>query len=131
MEYTPGKKNVVADMLSRPVDTEVSENFYELCPVSICMPGRTASEIREEQLADPEIKKIIEAFERSDDLVNISRWTDRGYILVNSVLYRYSDNSESEEPQLVIPSEGRKRVMEECHDAATAGHYGVDRTLSK
>lgn len=129
--YTPGKKNVVADMLSRPVVDEFCEKSCELCPVTVRMPGKTATSMREDQLADPEVKKIIGSFENANDPVDVSRWTDRGYIMANGVLYRYSGNEETEEPQLVVPQEGRKQVMEECHDAPTAGHYGIDRTISK
>lgn len=58
MDYTTGKKNVVADMLSRPAEDEITNNCEELWPVTVYMPGKTATEMREEQLADPDIKKI-------------------------------------------------------------------------
>ncbi|GBM03360.1 hypothetical protein AVEN_256904-1 [Araneus ventricosus] len=36
---------------------------------------------------------------------------------------RFSPDSESEEAQLVVPSDERKRVLEEFHDTPTIGHY--------
>lgn len=130
ISYTPGSQNVVADMLSRPpIANEVQEK-QDVLFTTIVMPRKSSTEMREEQLSDPEVKKIIDAFE-ADEPVNISRWTDRGYILTNGVLYRYSPVAEDEEPQLVIPTNCRKLVMEEYHDASTAGHYGVEKTLSR
>lgn len=51
--------------------------------------------------------------------------------MTNDILYRYCDGAETEEPQLVVPRDARKRIMEECYDSPAAGHYGVDRTLCK
>ena len=42
------------------------------------------------------------------------------------VLYRYATDSESEEAQLVVPTQERERVLREYHDAPTAGHYGSE-----
>ena len=84
----------------------------------------------EAQLKDPNRKSIIEAFEatRSYDFI---RHTARGYIMPDGVLYRYSPETNLEEPRLVVPSQERENILREYHDAATAGHYGVERTLSR
>ncbi|GFT27340.1 protein NYNRIN [Trichonephila clavipes] len=39
--------------------------------------------------------------------------------------------SEEEEAQLVVPAQERKRILQEYHDAPTAGHYGVENTYKK
>lgn len=94
--YTPGKINVVADTLSRPPCTNKNEEDCEICTVVIDLPSKGAAKLREEQLSDPEIKKIIDAFETKDnpDVIN---WTSRGYLITNGVLYRYSPTEETEE----------------------------------
>ncbi|XP_022837616.1 uncharacterized protein LOC111364804 [Spodoptera litura] len=134
MQYTPGRANVVADTLSRPVpatqttDDDGAESACDLCSVSIDLPHRNPEELRAAQLGDPEIKKILDDFGDGDTAM---RWTDRGYYLSNGVLFRFDPDGESEEPQFVVPEEMRMEVMKELHDAPTAGHLGLERTLRK
>ncbi|GFT00038.1 integrin alpha-PS1 [Trichonephila clavipes] len=47
------------------------------------------------------------------------------------ILYRYSPENEEEEAQLVVPAQERERILQEYHDALTAGHYGVENTYKK
>ena len=98
--------------------------------MAIDLPRRSATETRDSQLQDPELKTIVEAFEapESDDFM---RYTARGYIMSEGVLYRYSPETNLEEPQLVVPSHERENVLKEYYDIVTAGHYGVKRTLSR
>lgn len=50
----------------------------------------------------------------------------------NGLLQKYSWNDEEyEETQLVVPSHGRIRIMQEYHDQPTAAHYGLDRTYAR
>lgn len=134
VEYTPGKVNVVADTLSRPVpvspttDDDTEDSACDLCSVSVDLPHRNPEELRAAQLEDPEIKKILDDFGDGDTAV---RWTDRGYYLSNGVLFRFDPDGESEEPQFVVPDAMRMEVMKELHDAPTAGHLGLERTLRK
>ncbi|GFX18729.1 transposon Tf2-11 polyprotein [Trichonephila clavipes] len=78
IDYTPGKANVVADMLSRPSYTEGAAS--DVCAITVDVPSR-----------------------------------------------KYSPESE-EEAQLVVPAQERERILQEYHDAPTAGHYGVENT---
>ena len=47
------------------------------------------------------------------------------------ILYRYSPECEEEEAQLVVPTQERERILQEYHDAPTAGHYGIENTYKK
>ncbi|GFY20471.1 hypothetical protein TNCV_211031 [Trichonephila clavipes] len=60
VQYIPGKANVVADMLSRPV-TQEEESFCEENNITIAdMPTRSCKDMREAQLKDDNLRKIIE-----------------------------------------------------------------------
>ncbi|GFW07664.1 hypothetical protein TNCV_3917971 [Trichonephila clavipes] len=57
VQYIPGKANVVADMLSRPV-TQEEESFCEANNITIAdMPTRSCKDMREAQLKDDNFKK--------------------------------------------------------------------------
>lgn len=125
--YTPWRSNMVADMLSRPPCDEQLK--CDIQNFQIDMPSKRPKEIREAQLKDEELKKIIESFENNDE--NISRWASRGYLMNDGILYRYSPESDAEEAQLVIPLQEREAILFTYHDATTAGHYGIDRAYSR
>ncbi|GBM18645.1 hypothetical protein AVEN_164766-1 [Araneus ventricosus] len=109
-------------MLSRPACTH--ESFTcDICTISIDSSSRKANDMREEQLKDEDLGKIINCFENDAKDENFANWTSRGYLMCNGILYRYSPDSESEEAQLVVPNRERERVLKEHHDAPTAGHY--------
>lgn len=130
IEYTPGKVNVIADTLSRPVTELNSPPDCGICPVIVDVPHWDAASTRDAQMADPEISKIITDLEGTDEL-SVNRWSERGYLLTQGVLYRYAEDSESEEPQLVVPESLRGKVMFECHDSPTAAHGGIQRTIHR
>ncbi|GBN22732.1 Transposon Tf2-9 polyprotein [Araneus ventricosus] len=128
IDYFPGKCNVVADMLSRPECSD--KQTCELQTVVIDVPSRTAGELRTEQLKDLELK-IIDCFDDINKSVDFANWTERGYVLNQGVLYRYSPHSEVEEAQLVVPSHEREKILKLHHDAPTASHYGADGNFSR
>ncbi|GBL79856.1 Transposon Tf2-6 polyprotein [Araneus ventricosus] len=130
IEYTPGKANVLADMLSRP--TNLNEDVpCDIFAVSADSPVRKSKDIRQEQLKDEELKKIIDCFENSSKDENFANWTSRGYLMNQGILYRYSPEVETEEAQLVVPFQERERVLQQYHDVPTAGHYGAEGTYNK
>lgn len=126
--YTQGKANFLADMLSRPFTFQPTTK--DVCLISVEMPKYTYEDIRIKQMADKDILKIIEAFEKNDPIER-TRWAERGYLLQNGVLYRFNPDMDTDDPQLVIPESERAEIMKQYHDSPTAGHYGVERTLQK
>lgn len=130
IEYLPGRCNVVADTLSRPPQEPDTVDAVKISLVEITIPGFSATDLRKEQLKDPDLAKIVESFEdvQSDAF---SRWTERGFILSNGILYRYSSEDDLDEAQLVIPSHERDHIMREYHDKDTAAHYGAERTYQR
>lgn len=130
LEYTPGKANVIADTLSRPPCEDESRPTCGICTVVVETPRWEASALREAQMADSDVGKIIKELEGMEEVAS-TRWAERGYCMTQGVLYRYTHDEENEEPQLVIPGSLRQEIMMECHDKATAGHGGVERTLKR
>lgn len=92
------------------------------------MPRKNASEIRESQLDDPQLKIIVECLESNNE--DFAYWAKRGYTMNDGVLYCYN-NDDSEDAQLVIPSEERPTILNYYHNDETAGHYGIERTMRK
>ncbi|XP_075990241.1 uncharacterized protein LOC142985884 [Anticarsia gemmatalis] len=75
IEYTPGKVNVIADVLSRPTCCEENPGGCEVCLVTVDMPHRKPEDVRVNQLKDPELKKIIEDLEATDDPFRGRSWS--------------------------------------------------------
>lgn len=129
IEYTPGRCNAIADTLSRPPREE--DSVTDICTTIVDLPVADGSGIRELQLEDPDLAKIAKALEATDDPVNATNWSERGYVMVNGILFRYSPDSEDEEAQQVVPKSQIPKILYEYHDSSLAGHYGVEKTLQK
>ncbi|GFW56357.1 retrovirus-related Pol polyprotein from transposon 412 [Trichonephila clavipes] len=131
VQYIPGKANVVADMLSRPV-TQEEESFCEENNITIAdMPTRSCKDMREAQLKDDNLKKIIDSFESPLKTEQYANWTERGFLMNQGVLYLYVPDADSAEAQLVIPTAERELIMERHHNDPMAGHYGEEGTFRK
>ncbi|XP_062528800.1 retrovirus-related Pol polyprotein from transposon 17.6 [Bombyx mori] len=128
-EYTPGKANVVADTLSRPQCDDTILDSCDVCNVIVDLPRISSADLRTEQLDDPEVAKIITSLEDPEPVS--TQWLDRGYLMNQGVLYRYLPDSDSDQPQLVVPITMREKILQEFHDAPTAGHQGVERTFNR
>jgi hypothetical protein len=124
------QERLVADTLSRPPCSEENTETCSLCIIAIDLPSRGPADTRQGQLQDPKFREIIATIE-SGKPENASRWTGRGYLLSQGVLYRYSQEDDTEEAQLVVPQQEYANILKEYHDAPTTGHYGVDHTLRR
>ncbi|KAJ3645713.1 hypothetical protein Zmor_023352 [Zophobas morio] len=130
IEYTPGKANILADTLSRPPCDQDTTIDCPLCIVSIELPRTGAKELRQDQLSDPDLKKIIDSLEQNNQEES-TRWAARGYMMSQGVLHRYSSDDDTENPQYVVPLNKREAIIRDHHDAPSAGHYGAERTYYK
>ncbi|KAF2894684.1 hypothetical protein ILUMI_11490 [Ignelater luminosus] len=93
IDYLPGRRNVVADTLSKPQFPDLSPGEeISICMVCITIPGRSQSEVRSQQLEDPELTKIIYNFENSDDS-ELCKWTERGYFMKKLPSIRFAMNT--------------------------------------
>lgn len=109
--YTPGKTNEVADSLSRPICTEADDSICGICTATVEIPIKSVETMRSEQMEDPEVMKTIRPFEETPSPPELKQYIDKGYIMANRVLYRYSPDSESEEAQYVVPAQCRQNIM--------------------
>ncbi|KAF8785925.1 Retrovirus-related Pol polyprotein like [Argiope bruennichi] len=130
IEYTSGKSSVLADMLSRLTNLN-EDDPCDVFALSADFPVRRPRDIREEQLKDEELKKIIDCFENSSKDENFANWTSQGYLMNQGILYRYSLDVETEEAQLVVPVQERERVWQEYHEVPTTVHFGAEGTYNK
>ncbi|GFS65088.1 retrovirus-related Pol polyprotein from transposon 412 [Trichonephila clavipes] len=101
--------------------------------------------VRKDQLADPEIKPIIEFKESSEekpsceDIAPLHPTTKRYWALWdylhlrNGVLYRKweSDDGKTFRWQLILPKTRISTVVKALHGSPTGGHFGVMKTLQK
>lgn len=110
---------MVADVLSRPTPPEdtIVNTFVDI--VSVDLPAYGPLATREEQLKNPDLRKILETIGQP------KATSDQG------VLYRYSPDTDQEEAQLVISKDKRLELLKNTHGAPTAGHRGAERTLQR
>ncbi|GFU28985.1 retrovirus-related Pol polyprotein from transposon 412 [Trichonephila clavipes] len=101
--------------------------------------------VRNDQLADPEIKPITEFKESSDekpiwqDITSFHPITKRYWALWdslhlrNGVLYRKweSNDGKTFRWQLILPKSRVSTVLKELNGSPTGGHFGVMKTLQK
>lgn len=125
IEYTPGRDNVIADMLSRP-PTGLEANL-----VTIDLPRERSNQVREQQLQDADLAKIIQCFEDPTNEVDFKTYTDRGYLMINGTLHRYVSDANEEGAQVVVPRANIPTVLAEYHSTPISGHYGVDKTYQR
>ncbi|KAK4887027.1 hypothetical protein RN001_003298 [Aquatica leii] len=90
-------------MLSYPPSTETTNDSYGICHVTVMMSRTSPRDLREKQLEDADLWQIIECFQSQNaDTSDYSGWTDRGHVMTQGVLHRYSPDSESEKTRLCI-----------------------------
>ncbi|GFW27614.1 retrovirus-related Pol polyprotein from transposon 412 [Trichonephila clavipes] len=93
-----------------PIPTSEQEKAdCDILAVFIDFPTRSPKDVRQEQLKDDELKKIIECFENKMKKV----------LIVPT------------EAQLVVPIHERQDILKIHHDAPNAGHYGANGTFER
>ncbi|GFS95337.1 retrovirus-related Pol polyprotein from transposon opus [Trichonephila clavipes] len=133
--------------------SRIEKNFGVIGPIvrQVTTPSTSALDlwsdesVRKDQLADPEIKPIIEFKESSDEkpswqvIASFHPTTKRYWALWdslhlrNGVLYQKweSDDGKTFRWQLILPKTRVSRVLKELHVSLTGGHFGAMKTLQK
>ncbi|GFV97328.1 retrovirus-related Pol polyprotein from transposon 412 [Trichonephila clavipes] len=154
IRHRKGSAHGNADALSRRPYPEsckycsrIEKNFGVIGPIvrQVTTPSTSALDpwrdesVRKDQLADPEIKPILEFKESSDekpswqDIAPFHLTTKRYWALWdslhlrNGVLYRKweSDDGKTFRWQLILPKTRVSTVLKEHHGSPTGGHFGV------
>ena len=149
IEHRPGRKHQNADALSRNplVVAEDTDQIIQTNAVgnstSTWVPSWTVTNLRSSQAADPDMKKILAwkqnqtsqpAFREIEGTSKATRslWAQWNRLqLENGVLYRRweTDDGHGTQLQLVLPRSMVSEVLSALHDAPSAGHLGVTKTL--
>ncbi|MCP4489063.1 MAG: hypothetical protein GY820_17380, partial [Gammaproteobacteria bacterium] len=86
---------------------------------------RDATVIRDSQMSDCDLRAIMELLEQQ--LYSSNKKGLEGYFLKEGVLYVASDSGQD---SLVVPTDQRRVLMWELHNAPTGGHFGWRKMLS-
>ncbi|GFU03438.1 retrovirus-related Pol polyprotein from transposon 412 [Trichonephila clavipes] len=157
IRHRKGSSHGNADALSRRpcpencrhcsrVETKYDYAIRQITTSTATPPDPWSDEkVREDQMADPDIKPLIEFMESSSNktkLADISAYspTTKQYWalwnslhLRNGVLYRKfeSEDGKTFRWQLVLPRSRIPEVLKELHGSPTGGHFGVMKTLHR
>lgn len=79
-----------------------SDNL-EVCINGVDLCKQSSSDIRNKQVNDVDLKKIADCFESSyPNATEFKKWTDSGYIMLERVVYRHSDDADIDDIQQVV-----------------------------
>ncbi|GFV05953.1 retrovirus-related Pol polyprotein from transposon 297 [Trichonephila clavipes] len=157
IRHRKGSSHGNADVLSRRpcpencrhcsrVETKYDYAIRQITTSTATPPDPWSDEkVREDQMADPDIKPLIEFMESSSnkpswqDISAYSPTTKQYWALWNSlhlrngVLYRKfeSEDGKTFRWQLVLPRSRIPEVLKELHGSPTGGHFGVMKTLHR
>ncbi|GFW52474.1 retrovirus-related Pol polyprotein from transposon 297 [Trichonephila clavipes] len=156
IRHRKGSSHGNADALSRRpcpencrhcsrVETKYDYAIRQITTSTATPPDPWSDEkVREDQMADPDIKLLIEFMESSSnkpswqDISAYSPTTKQYWALWNSlhlrdgVLYRKfeSEDGKTFRWQLVLPRSRIPEVLKELHGSPTGGHFGVMKTFA-
>ena len=151
IEHRPGRKHQNADALSRNplLVAEETDQAVQTSAVdsstSAWVPTWTTGDLQSRQAADPDLNEILAWKQnqtnqpalqemQSTSKATKSLWAQWNRLqLENGVLYRRweTEDGRGARLQLVLPRSLVQEVLSALHDAPSAGHLGVNKTLER
>lgn len=155
ISYRKGQVHKNADGLSRRQCEEIGCKYCEKVEVKnklkeenqvarVIFEGKSLEEWQKEQREDPDILIFLEGKEEGvrpsreeiaarGDSARVYWFYWDALVLEKGVLYKKweSPSLKSNVLQLVVPQKCIVRILEEAHDSATGGHFGVNKTLDR
>ena len=133
--YRKGSSNTNADALSRVPK--------EMCAITTGLPHYSPTELSASQSNDDILSIVLQARSNSEDIPQGKEWNKAPFYrykqlwhqlkIVDGALYRqYRPNPTHETVMVpILPPNLQKDALIRNHDAATAGHFGADKTLER
>jgi hypothetical protein len=129
VKYKEGRKNGNADVMSRlPEEPEAREsNTLELIEMK---SGISLNKVREAQQLDPTVRKVKTLLDSKEDWPRTA--TLRPFFEKKEELFIEEDvlcrQKDDDHVQIILPPSLHREALNYYHDAAAAGHAGIDRT---
>ena len=133
--YRKGSSNTNADALSRIPK--------EMCVITTQLPHYSPMALRVSQSNDNTLSVVLQARSNSEDIPQAKRWNKAPLYrykqlwhqlkIIDGALYRqYRPNPTHETVTVpILPPNLQKDALVRNHDAATAGHFGAEKTLAR
>ena len=135
LKFKPGSANTVADTLSRatlPASSQEEGRVMRLSQQAMETSEALLYQIQQQQKQEPELAGLYSYLKtrtlpKDPQLAKvISNLVRKGYFLVDDVLY-YEEPDAPDKRRVVVLQHLKKRIIDETHDAAYAGHFSVKK----